>query len=153
MTPEFIVQRIRHKLCLMFGNLIDGSDLHKSGTENEFDTRSLAALAILMKWNANIEIAAQAITDNDNGIDAIYIDEKLCTLFFVQSKWRSNGSGSIKQAEITSFTNGIKRIIDGDFDDFNANIKSMENEIIECIGILIIKYKQFLFILTMKSYL
>ena len=71
----------------------------------------------------------------------------------MQSKWRSNGSGSIKQAEITSFTNGIKRIIDGDFDDFNANIKSMENEIIECIGILIIKYKQFLFILTMKSYL
>lgn len=49
MTPEFIVQRIRHKLCLMFGNLIDGSDLHKSGTENEFDTRSLADLAILMK--------------------------------------------------------------------------------------------------------
>ncbi len=62
------------------------------------------------------------VTDgyHDMGIDAIYLDEIQKKLFVVQSKWRTDGAGSITQDEMSNFAQGVQRVLVEDLAGANA---------------------------------
>ncbi len=123
------VQRIKRKLMLDFENLIDIRDVENRNDkekENAFLTRSLAAFAISTMCNIEPDNAAKHVTDGpqDNGIDAIYFDEREKKLLLVQSKWHHEGNGSIEKGDCLKFINGVKDLMKLDFSAFNEKVNS-----------------------------
>lgn len=132
MSANINMIRIATKLNELFHGLVNLSDVEKEGSKNKhFETRALAALALMMKSNIDALSSCLHITDgyHDMGIDAIYLDETQKQLFVVQSKWRENGQGSISQEEMHAFVEGIKRIINFDTDGANPKIQANKSDI------------------------
>ena len=101
------------------------------------NSRCLAALAIEMETGETTpETLIEAITDgaNDQGLDAIYLDENHKELVLVQSKWRSDGSGSITSDEISKFTHSVELIFDSSFENANDRIKSKQSDILTALS-------------------
>ena len=124
------MQRIANRTKEIFLDKIDLSDC-KSDKENVFNSRAIAALAIMMKCDVDSTVAGKSITDgyHDMGIDAIYLDNNQRKLFVLQSKWRNDGSGTISQEEMHSFIEGVKRILNLDIEGANAKICNRKNDI------------------------
>ena len=127
--------RIAAKLDEIFKNVIDLSDCTDNDPENKFYSRSLAALAIMIECGIDNNIAGKTVTDgyHDIGIDAIYCDDMQKKLVLVQSKWRSDGTGSISNEEILKFIEGIKRIINLEFEGVNEKIRRKIPEVTAAI--------------------
>ena len=132
MSANINMIRIATKLNELFQGHVDLRDVEKEGSENKhFETRALAALALMMKSDIDVLSSCLHITDgyHDMGIDAIYLDETQKQLFVVQSKWRESGQGSISQEEMHAFVEGIKRIINFDTDGANPKIQAKKPDI------------------------
>ena len=132
MSANINMIRIATKLNELFQGHVDLSDVEMERTENKhFETRALAALALMMKSDIDVLSSGLHITDgyHDMGIDAIYLDETQKQLFVVQSKWRESGHGSISQEEMQAFVEGIKRIINFDTDGANPKIQAKKPDI------------------------
>ena len=125
MSVNINMIRIGTKLNELFQGHVDMSDV-KGSDSKQFETRSLAALALMMKSSIDVSSSCLHVTDgyHDMGIDAIYLDETQKQLFVVQSKWRENGQGAVSQEEMQTFVEGIKRIINFDIEGANAKIQS-----------------------------
>lgn len=54
-------------------------------------------------------------------------------LVLVQSKWRRDGTGGISQEEAGSFAQGVKRIINSEFEGCNAKISAKQTDIIAAL--------------------
>lgn len=132
MSTNINMIRIAAKIKELFQGQIDLSDIKKDEPENKhFETRSLAALALMMKSGIDVPSSCMHITDgyHDMGIDAIYLDEAQKQLFLVQSKWRDNGQGSVSQEEMHTFVEGIRRIINYDIEGANEKIHAKKADI------------------------
>ena len=123
------VQRVSKRFREMFDSKIDLADV--GDKDNHFETRALAAVAIMMRCGLDEALAASSITDgyHDLGLDAIYLDESQKTLFVVQSKWRNDGEGSMTQDEMSTFVAGLKRVLNEDLDGANKKILDKQSEI------------------------
>lgn len=123
MSNDINMRRVSTRVKELFSGKINMSDF-PNDTSNHFETRALAAIALMMKTGLDVGQACNYITDgyNDLGIDALYLDETQKKLFLVQSKWRSKGSGAVNQNEMSSFAQGIRRIIDEDLNGANTQI-------------------------------
>lgn len=124
------MRRVNARVHELFDGKIDMSDFPKD-TSYHFETRALAAIALMMMTGLDAGQACKHITDghHDMGIDALYLDEVQQKLFVVQSKWRSNGVGSADQDEMNSFAQGIQRILDEDVDGANPKISAKSADI------------------------
>lgn len=134
--PNLKMIRVRSKFDELFENKIDLSDaLNDEDRENKYYTRSIAALAIIMRCGIDYESAAQTITDgyHDMGIDAVYNDTTQKKLILVQSKWRKDGNGGISQEEANTFVAGVKRLINLDFSGCNTKLAAKQQEITSAI--------------------
>lgn len=134
--PNLKMIRVQSKLDELFVNKIDLSDAsNDEDRENKYYTRSIAALAIIMRCGIDYESAAQTVTDgyHDMGIDAVYNDTTQKKLILVQSKWRKDGNGGISQEEANTFVAGVKRLINLDFSGCNAKLASKQQEITSAI--------------------
>jgi len=128
------LRRIKKKLEENLVNLIDMSD---SATRQPKDkekaclSRSYTAYSLVSLASAKEEEASQAIVDGfkDNGIDAIYYEEKETILWLVQGKWIESGDGEPGAGEVGKFIQGIKDIIDFKFSKFNQKVKNKQPEI------------------------
>lgn len=122
--------RVANRLKELFSEKIDMSDFPTDGS-NHFETRAIAALALMMVSGLNSQQSSINITDgyHDMGIDAIYLDDTQKQLILIQSKWRCEGTGSISQDEMRSFVEGIKRIINFDLDGANEKILRKKGDI------------------------
>jgi len=128
------LRRIKKKLEENLVNLIDMSD---SATRQPKDkekaclSRSYTAYSLVSLASAKEEEASQAIVDGfkDNGIDAIYYEEKESILWLVQGKWIESGNGEPETGEVGKFIQGIKDIIDFKFSKFNERVKNKQPEI------------------------
>lgn len=132
MTTNLRMIRIQQKLDEIFSNKIDLSDITYSvKLPDEYYTRALAALAIVMRCGIDVDVAVQSITDgyHDMGIDAVFNDITQKKLFLVQSKWRKDGVGGISQKEAGTFVEGIKRIINVDFDGCNQKLETKKQDV------------------------
>lgn len=99
-------------------------------------TRSLVALSFQMETGCEPEEACIAITDGfgDNGIDGIFCSQVSQTLYFNQSKYHRNGSGSIELGETLKFLRGVRAILfQQDYSNFCERITRRSFEINQCL--------------------
>ena len=94
------VRHVRDALKAEFGDLIDLSDIeHKSDPEREqhFLSRALAALVVRNLTDCSNSDAAEAVIDgrDDNGIDALAIEDARSHLWLVQTKWSDAGAARV----------------------------------------------------------
>ncbi len=134
------IQQIKAKLKSMFESAVDISDYDgKSESERDsvFFTRALAAFVISATADIEPDIAGRCVTDgyNDNGLDAIYFDEREKILFLVQTKWHHEGNKSIERGDALKFIAGVKDLINTRFDNFNEKINNRSTEIINSLSI------------------
>lgn len=124
------VQHIKSHLEKEFKNKIDLSDVKADSKEiqNFFLTRSLAAYSLLYHAQASLSIACDSITDgsNDNGLDAVYYDGSVKTLYLVQSKWIHKGTGEPDNGEVKKFISGVRDLFNFKFDRFNDKLRGKE---------------------------
>lgn len=134
--PNLKMLRVQAKLDELFKDKIDLSDVTNPEEKlNKYYSRSIAALAIIMRCAIDCDVAAQSITDgyHDIGIDAVFNDTTQKKLFLVQSKWRKDGTGGILQEEASAFVEGVKRIINLDFNGCNTKLLKKQQEITSAI--------------------
>lgn len=136
MTTNLRMIRVKAKIDEWFQDKIDLSDANNEEEKsNFFYTRALAALSIIIRSGVDFDTAAQSITDgyHDMGIDAVYIDSNQKKMVLVQSKWHKDGLGGVAQTEINTFLEGIKRLINLDFDGCNDKLMTKRQDIIATI--------------------
>jgi AIPR protein len=133
------VGHIKSAILTRFGNQVDLTDVvaaQEDQREKVRLSRSLAAFCIAELADLDDLTASQCVTDGsgDNGIDAIYYDtsEKCC--FVVQSKWISNGNGSVEVGDIHKFIQGFRDILDANFDRFNAKMQKHKENIFAALS-------------------
>jgi hypothetical protein len=130
-VSQLHVNQIKTFLQKTFDGLVDVADYAaKPATQREsaFLTRSLAAFAVMHLADTASDAAAAAVTDGgqDNGIDAIHYDSTDRSLYLVQSKWRSDGTGSVERGDIQKFITGFRDLVNARFDRFNSKIQSKQ---------------------------
>ena len=138
MTLATTVNRIRGVLQRDFSPHLDMSDWAgrpAEQVEGAFLSRALASLAIKSLAGTDPERAGKAVIDghDDCGIDAVYFDAPTDTLFVVQSKWSGSGSSSFDEGVASKFVNGVKKLLNEDFSQFNAKLRAKEPEIREVL--------------------
>jgi AIPR protein len=126
MNP-LLVRHVEEALRSRFDGLIDVTDIASASEQQRdkvFKTRALAAQALQRIAGVTPEVAAEAVTDGtgDNGIDAVYVTETDAVVL-VQSKWDSNGTGSIGLGDARNFIAGLKALTNEQFDRFNAKLQ------------------------------
>jgi hypothetical protein len=91
--------------------------------------RSFAAFAIDHICRLDPKKAAKAVVDDfdDHGIDAIYYHAKAKTFYLVQAKLKD--TASFTQPEALAFSQGIRKLLNGDYNGFNANVLARESTI------------------------
>ena len=126
------VRQIATKITELFENKVDTSDILDPQSEEGKSrclTRYLAAYAV-MNYAQTSEIdAANSIVDgyNDNGIDAFYYSPNNKKIVIVQSKWIHKGSGQPNNGDVKKFTDGIRDLIDLQFERFNHKVQNKQN--------------------------
>jgi len=125
--------RISSRLHDLFENCVDLSDVaskQDKERENYFLTRSLAALSLMEDADLAPDQAAKCITDGgaDDGIDAVYVDDKQKITYFVQSKWRSTSKG-VQLSDFTRFRDGVKSVINLNWTKENTNLHRFKSKI------------------------
>jgi len=128
------VNQIRTHILKKFDGLLDLSDLVAAPIQQKENfqlSRSLAAYAVQYLAQTDFQSAAESVTDgaDDNGIDAIFVDEREKTLYLVQSKWIHNGQGEPDSGEIKKFIAGIKDLFNNRFERFNSKIDRKKDQI------------------------
>lgn len=122
------VRHVREALERQYGGKIDVSDYANASEAQRtkvFLSRALAALALERFTDLPPVEAAAAITDgtNDNGIDAVHIDQVHSRIILVQSKWDGSGNGTLGLGDARNFIAGFKDLTDEKYDRFNAKMK------------------------------
>lgn len=132
------INQIRSKVLDLYGDLIDLRDVANATDEHKLNyllTRSLAAYSLQHCSQIESDLAAKTITDgsDDNGIDAVYYDERNKVLYLVQSKWIHNGRGEPESGDIKKFVDGVKDLFDLSFDRFNEKVRRFEETITKAV--------------------
>lgn len=91
--------------------------------------RSFAGFAMDHICRLDPKKAAKAVVDDfdDHGIDAIYYHARAKTLYLVQAKLKD--TSAFTQPEALAFSQGIRKLLNGDFNGFNENVISRESAI------------------------
>ena len=91
--------------------------------------RSFAAFAIDHICRLDPKKAAKTVVDDfdDHGIDAIYYNARSKTLYLVQAKLKD--TSAFTQPEALAFSQGIRKLLNGDYNGFNANVIVRESAI------------------------
>jgi hypothetical protein len=107
--------------------LLDQSRPIKEQNEKNI-ARAFSAFTLRALCNASVVESAQAVIDdfNDNGIDAIYFESTSKVLYLVQSKLETK---DFKEAEAQTFVEGLKLILNCQFNAFNKNVLNRQSEI------------------------
>lgn len=131
MAANLTMVRIATKLDDLFNEKIDISDVKTSDDDRStFYSRAIAALSIMIQCGIDETLSGSC---HDMGIDAVYNDSTQKKLVLVQSKWRRDGTGGISQEEAGSFAQGVKRIINSEFEGCNAKISAKQTDIIAAL--------------------
>lgn len=123
-------KRIENRLDSIFENKIYESDIiGKDNYKQTWRSRAYTAYAVHMLGKETIEGAANCITDgfNDFGIDAVYNDTENQKLFLFQTKFSE--TKSIELGDLHKFIDGVRRILELRFSDFNDRMLSHKQEI------------------------
>ena len=92
-------------------------------------SRAFSAFVLQKLCDLSIQKAALAVVDdfNDKGIDAIYYHESSETLYLLQTKLKK--SEQFKQDEAQAFCEGVRLLINQEFEKFNDIVRNRKIEI------------------------
>ncbi len=130
---EFDIRQVEEVIKLTFGHLIDMQDLRsKVQTDLIFLSRGLAAYSLCNLANIDANIAANTIVDGiqDNGIDALYFDERRNSLWLVQAKWNQKRKEKRQSSYVKILKDGVLALLAQRFHSFNDKIRSKEEEVL-----------------------
>jgi hypothetical protein len=132
------MRHIQTTLEKLFKSKIDLSDVQARSPQDQEDyflTRSLAAYSLMVLNGVDESAAAKCVTDGfgDNGIDLIHHDRANKVFYIVQAKWIKSGEGSLEVGDIHKFIAGVKDLVNGEFDRFNAKIQSRKDEVLDAL--------------------
>jgi hypothetical protein len=113
-----------------FGTLITGVGKTDDDRRKNFLSKAVGAFSLGHEAGATPEIAAQAVVDGggDHGLDAVYVSTDN-TLWLVQAKFISSGSGEPDLGDVSKFRDGIEDLLAIRFDRFNDSVKKKSVEI------------------------
>ncbi|GAA3509184.1 hypothetical protein FHR32_006626 [Streptosporangium album] len=94
-------------------------------------SRGLAALGVQALTGFDAATAAACVIDgfDDNGIDAVAIDDNHDRIFLVQAKWHAEGRKNVDQAEALKLTSGARDLFAGRYDRFNQRLRALQPRI------------------------
>lgn len=140
MATNIQINRIKSKLKKMFKNSINMENVKVLPESDDYEkmwhSRAYAAYSTFLIGSENVEDAVGSVTDGfgDNGIDAIFNDKNKKILYFIQTKFSNEASGSISEGDTLKFIKGVKRILNLDFSNFNDLIYAKATEIEEALS-------------------
>jgi hypothetical protein len=108
---------------LFDGKVVSAGSANADEREKNFLTRALAAYAIHKLGGAPPDDAASSVVDGggDGGIDAIHYSPSDKTLWVVQSKYISSGTGEPSLGDFIKFVTGLANLLSGKFNVFEQN--------------------------------
>lgn len=132
-TPRILTQ-LAARLHEIFDGYIDLSDVAGKPDDHQesfFLTRAFMALYFLNELGLTPAQAGACITDGgaDDGIDAVYVDEKAARIYFGQSKWRKNMDKGVELNDFVRFRDGVKSVIMERWTQDNYNIHRFRSDI------------------------
>jgi hypothetical protein len=94
-------------------------------------SQALATLGVQALTGFDVVAAAKSLIDDfdDNGIDAVAVDDDHERIVLVLAKWRRDGRRNIDQGESLKFANGARDLLAARFDRFNDRLLVMRQEI------------------------
>lgn len=128
---EIQERQIRKRLLQDFEPSIDISDSASHGVDEQAKirtSRALAALSVAANAKLSVEESCASVVDEpgDAGIDAIGITLSLNEIYVVQSK---SSKGSPSPTEVMKFTEGVRRLLDWDWEALGKKTKRRQAEI------------------------
>lgn len=142
------INQIKSYVEETYGDLLDFSDIKNfdKTSPNGKDiliSRGLSAFAIQGITGCSEEEAAKAITDSadDNGIDAIFYDEKENCVYVTQAKYDHDGKGEPDLGSVKKFIDGFDDLIGLKYEKFCKKIVDRQQEIEEIFSTTGIKAK------------
>lgn len=127
------VSQIKARLRGMFEHHLDLSDI--SVGDNDRDSkilsRCLAALGVYLKSGCTEKEAAEAVWDgaDDNGIDAAFYEPSESRVLLVQAKWIEKGAGEPSAAEIGTFVQGVRDLVEQEHMTFHPRLQGKLSDI------------------------
>jgi hypothetical protein len=134
------VGHIKNNCHPRFRDVIDMSDIKTTDTSKrdmQLLSRCLAAFAISAAVPSIDDLtAAKSVVDEfqDDGIDAFYFDRDEHVVYLVQSKWISNGSGSVDLGSVLKFIQGINNFLEGKLDRLGPKLQAKATDINEALA-------------------
>ncbi|QWQ44366.1 AIPR family protein [Streptomyces sp. YPW6] len=122
-----------------YADLIDMSDFGNrppEQTASAFRSRALSAHAVRIMTGWAAEQAADCVIDGgqDQGIDAIAIDEAAAHIYLVQAKWSPNGTAKANEVAVQKLFAGLTLIDSGESAQFNPRGQILAKRAHELIG-------------------
>jgi hypothetical protein len=134
---EIHKRQIKSYLQKTFNRFIDLSDYQdKSDKKREliFFTRSLAAFALMVLADLSPQEASESIVTGrqDNGINSIYFDKRERIMYVLQSIWKQNSKGNIK--EVRKFSRDFKNLVNPKYTKLVSKIINKNQDIEEALN-------------------
>lgn len=128
-------RQIRRRLEEDFGPLINMSDMASHGEDTIAKarlSRGLAALTVAANAKISVEESCQSVVDEsgDAGIDAIGVAIARNEVYVVQAK---TSPGAPSPTEVMKFTQGIRYLLDWDWDSLGAKTRKRKEEIADAL--------------------
>ncbi|GAA1995285.1 AIPR family protein [Nocardiopsis rhodophaea] len=132
------MRQVRRALESSFSGLIDMSDFESYAAEDRrraFLSRALAALAVRMVTGWGSADAAAAVIDgrDDQGIDAIAVNNDPPHVYLIQAKWSDKGRATVKARTVKDMFDGFRLIDDEESGQFNPRGQFLAEQVKEAI--------------------
>lgn len=135
-----LVRHIEGELRRSFEGLIDLTDVAENAPKEQRDaqflSRALAAYVAQHMSKCSAEEAAGFVIDgrDDNGIDAIAIDDDKPHLWLIQAKWVKAGDGAIDKETTLKLKEGLDLLLTVDYDAFNGRFAKLADRVDKALG-------------------
>lgn len=128
------VRQTARAFDMTYSDLIDVSDFGNRPPDKiqpAFRSRALAAHAVRIMTGWTPEQAADCVIDGgqDQGIDAIAIDEANAHIYLVQAKWSPEGTAKADETAVHKLFAGLTLIDSGESAQFNPAGRYSPNEL------------------------
>lgn len=127
------VTQIARRVRESFESHIPREDLKITDPEldTKLQTRCLAAFAVQATTECTALDAGSSVIDGgeDNGLDAVFYSPGQNCLVLVQSKWIKDGKSEADCAEVTKFCNGVRDLVNSEFERFNDRLRKRQPSI------------------------